>query len=351
MTGQARPNQGGSLPAGPRVIDRGEAPGDLASQSPAPSVFERPESDPIDPQVIAAPPRQAEFAKPTKRRRGFDWAVLVAVLGIGIFALERLTVDAVGWIAATYERNAVLGGVAFAALLAGVAGVLFIIARELRSFFAMRSVEALQGELDNVERMSMDAAQRFIDRVLSALRRRPDSRSDIAVFERQVRPQHTPAQRLTILSQTVLKPLDRQAERAVRTAASRAFGITAISPNALTHALFFLVACIRMMREVTAAYGHRPTTTTTVHLIRRLVVEAGKVGGIDIAVAAMGAHFLTGLVERIGAGAAESAYAAQRMARLGIITMAMCRPVPFRNEELPSLSSLAGNLVQRAAAS
>jgi uncharacterized membrane protein YcjF (UPF0283 family) len=34
------------------------------------------------------------------------------------------------------------------------------------------------------------------------------------------------------------------------------------------------------------------------------------------------------------------------MARLGLVTMGMCRPIPFRRDELPGIfSSLIGNLL------
>ena len=47
----------------------------------------------------------------------------------------------------------------------------------------------------------------------------------------------------------------------------------------------------------------------------------------------------------MAAGAAESIYATQRMARLGLVTMGLCRPVPFRQQEVPGIiSSLIGNL-------
>jgi len=40
------------------------------------------------------------------------------------------------------------------------------------------------------------------------------------------------------------------------------------------------------------------------------------------------------------AGAAESAYAAQKMARLGILAMVQCRPVEFEPGQIPSLRRL-----------
>jgi uncharacterized membrane protein YcjF (UPF0283 family) len=36
------------------------------------------------------------------------------------------------------------------------------------------------------------------------------------------------------------------------------------------------------------------------------------------------------------------------MARLGIIVMELCRPIPFREDDVPSVSSLVGNVLRRA---
>jgi putative membrane protein len=101
-----------------------------------------------------------------------------------------------------------------------------------------------------------------------------------------------------------------------------------------------------MIREIAASYGHRPTAFATGHLLRRLVGEAGKLGAIDLAGAALTQHLGGAVLEKVALGAAESTYAAQRMARLGIVTMNMCRPVPFRPEEIPGItSSLIGGLL------
>ena len=35
------------------------------------------------------------------------------------------------------------------------------------------------------------------------------------------------------------------------------------------------------------------------------------------------------------------------MARLGIIVMDLCRPIPFRDNEVPSVTSLVGNVLRR----
>jgi uncharacterized membrane protein YcjF (UPF0283 family) len=35
------------------------------------------------------------------------------------------------------------------------------------------------------------------------------------------------------------------------------------------------------------------------------------------------------------------------MARLGIIVMDLCRPIPFRDDEAPSVTSLVANVLRR----
>jgi putative membrane protein len=160
---------------------------------------------------------------------------------------------------------------------------------------------------------------------------------------------HASAQQIEILSRTVLPPLDRRAEAHVRTAVLRAFGITAISPTAVTDAAFFLACGVRMVRGIAAAYGHRPTAATTVHLLRRLVLEAGKLGAVDVASASLVQHLGGAVTERLATSAADAVYAAYRMARLGIIVMDLCRPVPFQENQIPSVTSLVGNVLRRRA--
>ncbi len=161
---------------------------------------------------------------------------------------------------------------------------------------------------------------------------------------------HTPAQQLELLNQTVMRPLDRRAEAIVRRGATRAFGITAISPTAITDALFFVATSVRMVREIAACYGHRPSALATAHLLKRLVFEAGKLGAVDFAGATLTQHIGGALAERLATSAAESVYAGQRMARLGLVTMGLCRPIPYRPKELPGiLSALIGNLFAKPA--
>jgi putative membrane protein len=326
-----------------RVIEV-DAADELAPLPPlAPQVIPTEHTEPITPStpavVVASP-------LPARRR---DRLVTFGLAGVALFFAGWMAVDAIGWVASAFERSAVLGVLAATAVTAGVVGAGAVLARELASLFRLRNVEAIHQRLAAPERVPPADTRRAIAEVLAVVPRERETEAAIEIFQRQVQLHHASAQQIEILSRTVLPPLDRRAEAHVRTAVLRAFGITAISPTAVTDAAFFLACGVRMVRGIAAAYGHRPTAATTVHLLRRLVLEAGKLGAVDVASASLVQHLGGAVTERLATSAADAVYAAYRMARLGIIVMDLCRPVPFQENQIPSVTSLVGNVLRRRA--
>jgi putative membrane protein len=329
------------------------------SASPAARVIEIDAADdpaprlPLAPQIIpterseritpSEPPVPA-VARATPRRR--DRVMIFGVTGVALLLVGWLVVDAIDWIVAAFERSTALGVLAATAVTAGVVGGGAVVARELVSLLRLKNVEAIHRRLADGSVLALEGRKAIAD-VLAVVPRERETEAAIEAFQRQVKLHHGTAQQIEILSRTVMQPLDRRAEAHVRTAVLRAFGITAISPTGLTDAVFFLACGIRMVRAIAAAYGHRPTAATTIHLLRRLVIEAGKLGAVDIASSSLVQHLGGALTERLATSAADALYAAYRMARLGIMVMDLCRPIPFRENEVPSVTSLVGNVLRR----
>jgi len=329
------------VPLMARVIEV-EAADEVAPRRPlAPRVIPTERTERVTP---SEPAPVAVVAPDAPRRR--DRVMTFGLAGVAALFVGWLAVDAVGWVAAAFERGAALGVLAATAVTAGVAGAGAVIARELGSLFRLKSVEAIHRRLAD-DRVSPADARKAIAAVLAVVPREREIDAGIEAFQRQVQLHHATAQQIEILSRTVLKPLDRRAEAHVRTAVLRAFGITAISPTGLTDAAFFLACGVRMVRAIAVSYGHRPTAATTIHLLRRLVFEAGKLGAVDIASASLVQHLGGAVTERLASSAADALYAAYRMARLGIIVMDLCRPIRFRDNEVPSVTSLVGNVLRR----
>jgi putative membrane protein len=333
-----------TTPFGPRVTIA-DAPDDRRADVSAPFVMATEETGRVVASVPAERPR-TDIAMPRRADRGVRWGMV----GIAVFLAGWLGVDAYLWISGAFANGGSLGWIASAAVAAGVVGGALVIGRELKSFFALKSVEA------NQKHFAPDAASRPADMqeavrtALAVIPKDRDTEAAIEAFQRQAQRHHTPAQQAELLSRTVMTPLDRRAEAIVRRAVGRAFAITAVSPTAITDTVFFVAMSVRMVRGIAAVYGHRPTAAATTHLLRRLIVEAGRLGAVDLAGATLGQHLTGAVAERLATTTAEAAYASQRMARIGLITMGLCRPVPFRDHEVPGIfSSLIGNLFSRKA--
>jgi putative membrane protein len=323
-----------------RVIEV-EAPDAPVGPAPAPQVIVTERIEPVVPSERAIVASQS----PPARR---DRLVSFGIAGVGIFLTGWVLVDAAAWISGAFEHGAALGILAASAVTLGVAGAGAVVAREVASLMRLKSVEAVRRRFSDAS-LSPAQTRVAVADVLAVLPRDGEIKKTVVAFQRQVQAHHGRPQQMQLLSRTVLQPLDRRAEAHIRTGVLRAFGITAISPTALTDALFFLACGVRMVRAIAGVYGHRPTATATIHLLRRLLLEAGKLGALDLASASVMQHLGGAVTERFASTTAEALYAAYRMARLGIIVMDLCRPLEFQEDEVPSVSSLVAGVVRRRA--
>lgn len=330
----------GQSGTGPRVIEE-DAPAQAPRLTSGPAVFATDVAERVVPVQRAVVARAA----PQKPRRRDRW-VRLGLRGVGLALVGWLGIDSYFWIADAFARSPTFGLLASAVVAAGLGGAALVVAREMRSFLALRSVEHNQERLEQAgAQLSAADMREAIRLVLASVPKDRESETAIETYQRQAQAHHTPAQQIELLSRTVMRPLDRRAESVVRRTTSRAFAITAIAPTALLDTVLFVAMSVRMVRGIAACYGHRPTAVATVHLLRRLMFEAGRLGAVDLAGMTLTQHLGGAVAERIAAGTAESMYAAQRMARIGLITMGMCRPVLFQADEAPGVfSSLIGNL-------
>jgi putative membrane protein len=328
------------LPFTPRVIEMEAPDASMPFSVAPPQVIVTDRAAPVVPSertVIAAPP------EPARRR---NRVVTLGIAGVAIFLAGWVAVDAAAWISAAFERGAVLGTLAAAAVAAGVAGAGAVIVHEFASLLRLKSVETVRRRFSDAE-LSPAHLRAAVADVLSVVPRDRETQRAIEAFQRQVQAHHGRLAQMELLGRTVIKPLDQRAEQHVRVGVLRAFGVTAISPTALTDAVFFLACGVRMVRGIAGAYGHRPTAAATVHLLRRLLLEAGKLGAVDLASASLVQHLGGAVAERFATSTADALYAAYRMARLGIIVMDLCRPVAFAEQEIPNVGSLVAGVVRR----
>jgi putative membrane protein len=267
----------------------------------------------------------------------------IAATGLGVLILGLIGIDLVQFIDGAFAHGPGLGIAATMAVAAGGGGVAYWLMAELRGLWRLRSTERLRSLIPFALAGELKAE---IDAAAAILAADPLLSEAVARYRAVREPHHSGHDALELLSRFVLGPADRLAEAAIRRAAAQAFAINAVSPTALLDTLLFAARALRLIREIAEIYGQRPGLAGTVHLLRRLASGAGMVGAVDLVGGILVQQLGGAVMERLSASAAESAYAAQKMARLGIIAMALCRPVDFRPGEVPSLRGLVSGLLK-----
>ena len=265
----------------------------------------------------------------------------VAVSGLGILVVGVAGIDLAQFVDGAFAHGTGVGVLAAAAVAAGVGGTGYWLIAELRGLLRLRSAERLRRLIPSALASELKGE---IDAAASILGRDPLLGEAVASYRAVLEPHHTGGDALDLFSRFVLAPADRLAQGAIRRAAAQAFVINTVSPTVLLDTLFFAARATRLIREIAEIYGQRPGLAATVHLLRRLASGAGLVGAVDVVGGVVVQQLGGAVLERLSASAAESAYAAQKMARLGLLAMALCRPLEFRPGEAPSITGLVSGL-------
>src|SRR5436190_13483593 len=158
-----------------------------ATASLAPRILETTQTGRI---VPAPPPERLAASRPSHRRRTsltkkLAWTGLLVAFGVW------LGVDLNLWIASAFNYGTGLGWAAVAAAGTGLAAAGTIIARELRSYLALREVEANQRRLTAAMARPTDM-QKAIREVIAEVPKDHESKAAIEAFQRKVQRHHSP---------------------------------------------------------------------------------------------------------------------------------------------------------------
>jgi len=291
----------------------------------------------VEGPLPATVPPSIEPDEPNRR----PWLGLL--LGAGsLFAIGLLGLNAYDFAAGLFERSVWLGG-AFSILLSLVAaGAIGVVGREFLSLRRLSRVEDLRVEGERL--MASEAhgqAEDFLRKVEKLYRDRQELDEPIWRFHDQASDALNDRERLELFAHSALSPIDRAAYQVVKTSGRDIAVLTALTP---IDSLIVMVRTVSMMRGIGKLYGVRPGFTATLRLAKRglrNIVIAG-VGELvsHAAVETAGASLLRVLSARAGQGAINGLLAA----RIGLSIMQLCRPLPFSEDELPSLKKLRSEI-------
>ncbi len=211
----------------------------------------------------------AAVAPPTSR----GWSTLgLLASGAATLALGLALLEAANFVAGQFARAGWLGWLTLAVVAAGFGLIFGGIAREIRGYLALRSVDRAHAARARGDAATLRAELDSWQSRLPAPRPRAEL-GDMPIDAA-----------CALVEARTLAPISADAAALGRAAALQAFAITAVSPSPGLDALVFLWRGIRLVRQVAALHGYRPGIAGTLSLLRRVALDAAMVAATDVAV-------------------------------------------------------------------
>lgn len=284
-------------------------------------------------------------ATPVKRRRVRWGLALGASTALAIVGVTMI--DAAAWLSDLFARSIALGGTAAFLLGAVLVAAVGFSLGEIRNLMRLRSAQDIRQRGHELARsVGTFESHGFIGDLVELVSGNPRGRALCEQFRDALTDSHDDREALLLFDRMVLRPLDETALAVVRRGARDAAIGTSVSPVAGLDAMIVIWRSLRMMREIGAVYGLRPTRLAIFALARRMLVTATFSVTTDMVGDIVGAHLGGRLAGLLSGKLAEGIYAGVRTARLGLFTVDQCRPLPFGEVNRPSLRQLVSQSLE-----
>ncbi len=273
------------------------------------------------------------------------WLWLVGSLGLLLILM--LLFDTFYFIAEQYTRSFLLGTLFFSIILCITGAVLILTWRAYQSIVTLRTVAALQQEGRQLMATTRYGhAIHYINRVAQFYLHRPDVKTRLEQFYLTLKDTHHDREICTLFSTQVMKEIDQQAYYIVVQRSKETALFVMISQLAWLDALLSLWRNVRMIQDIAALYGGRPSLLGSITLITNVlqnliyanVSETVADGMAEILGGSMLSVFSTQMAQGLGSSVLT--------ARIGLHTMQACRPLPFLEAEKPRLKEVRREVIK-----
>ena len=272
--------------------------------------------------------------KPSMAARFFLWVIT---------ALFGLIVSVAFWDfgAEMMARNLWLGRVALSLMALFILGVSVFVLRELAAFARLRRMDGLRAEAEAVySGGDLRDAQGFSKRLERLYHGRRDLRWAFEKTAEQSADLLDMDAHMTLMENTVVLQLDRMAEKEIEGAAQKVATVTALIPLAMVDVVMALSTNLRMIRRIAQIYGGRSGVFGSWRLMRVVAAHLVATGAVAIGDDMIGSIAGGGVLSKISRRFGEGVINGALTARVGVAAMEVCRPMPFRAVNKPSVTSM-----------
>ncbi len=144
--------------------------------------------------------------------------------------------------------------------------------------------------------------------------------------------QYSDSELLQFYSRVVLTKVDEKAMAEIAKFSTEAVDLVALSPVALIDMLIILSRNLRMINKVALLYGIKLGYWSRIKLIRQVFVNMVYAGASEL-ITDFGSDMIgADLLGKLSGRLAQGLGAGMLTARLGVKTMQLCRPIPFKDK-------------------
>ena len=242
-------------------------------------------------------------------------------------------------------RVPVLGWLMTGLLGAFVLVALLLAIREIAAIGRLARLDGIRSEsVTALQAGDLTATRKAAERVVALYGHRPELAAGRDQVAARMGDMFEPSDVMRLVEREVLDPLDRAAVLEVEASARQVAMVTALVPLALADVVAALTNALRMIRRIGEIYGGRSGLVGSWQLTRAVLghmVATGAVAAADDMIEPiLGGSLLSKLSRRFGEGVVNGALTA----RVGLVAIDVCRPVPFSEGARPS----SGRIVKAA---
>lgn len=326
-------------PRGPLIIELAQ---ETLPDAPSPAQAPPPE-DPVD-----APDGSATRQALAISAGGAGWTLgRAALMALMSLILLWIGISVTDFATGLFARSDWLGWLASGLLVVFAVLLLMLCLREMAALARLSRVEKLHEKAhEAVETGSTKAA----NEVLDGLDRLYRSRSDLEWGQDRLKAAlpNTPdsAGRLAVAERELMEPLDRTAEEVVVRTSRNVAAATALIPLTLVDVLAALTGNLRMVREIAEIYGGRAGWFGSIRLMRAVATHLIATGAVAVADDLIGPLIGGGVLGKLSRRFGEGAVNGALTARVGVVAIEICRPLPFVELAKPKASALVLRALQ-----
>ncbi len=275
--------------------------------------------------------------------KGMKWGSLLFLATVSLLSIG-FTLWLVELIESFFARNPVLGWVS---LGLGVVFGVALLALVLREFISIRKLRKLSNLRQDAEQVLLGnaKAQPVINRLYSLYADRVDMHWHLEQLESHRDEIMDDEDRIIIAEKTLLAPLDAEAKQIIASSAKRISVVTALNPSAVLDVLFVGYQILQMLRKLMALYGGRPAFFAAIKLVRMVATHLAVTGGLAVSDTILQQVLGKGLAGTLSRKVGEGTVNGIMATRIGIAALDLCRPLPFKANDRPSLKGFIAELV------